>query len=319
MISAKELKLKINIAAEEKTPFLFAIDYEMSKGIFIENPLHQKDILWRVGNHTNSIDPPTKKGTFFEPKPIPFGLYREKFDYVKGQLLRGNSFLVNLTVKTEIDTDHSLGDIFKQSNSKYAICVDDEFVCFSPETFVGVESGKITSNPMKGTISGEIKDAENIILNDYKERAEHYTIVDFIRSDLSRVANKIEVEKLRYIDTLNTSNGDILQVSSLISGKLRSDKLGDILFNLLPAGSISGAPKKSTIKIIEEAEGEPRGYYTGVFGYFDGANLDSAVMIRYIEKDGNKLFFRSGGGVTINSRCEDEYDEVLKKVYLPFC
>ena len=320
MISAKELKIKINIAAERKEPFLFALDYEMSRAIFIENPLSKKeqDILWRVGKYSNNKGSDAAKGSYFNRKPITLEKYRKQFNYVMSQLLKGNSFLANLTIKTEIETDYTLEDIFKLSNSQYALYIKDKLVCFSPETFVRIESGIITSNPMKGTISGDIENAEEIILNDYKESAEHNTIVDFIRSDLSRVSSNIKVERLRYIDRLKTSNGDILQVSSLISGELKEDKLGDIIFKLLPAGSISGAPKKSTVEILRHAEGEPRGFYTGVFGYFDGENLDSAVMIRYIEKEGSKLFFRSGGGVTINSLCIDEYDEAIKKIYLPF-
>ena len=86
---------------------------------------------------------------------------------------------------------------------------------------------------------------------------------------------------------------------------------------MLPAGSISGAPKEATRKIIQEAESEPRGYYTGVCGYYDGNELDSAVIIRYIENDENQYYFRSGGGITAYSDCEEEYKEVLEKIYLP--
>jgi para-aminobenzoate synthetase component 1 len=87
---------------------------------------------------------------------------------------------------------------------------------------------------------------------------------------------------------------------------------------LLPAGSITGAPKPSTMKIIEEAEGYDRGYYTGVMGYFDGENFESAVMIRYIENIDGNLVFKSGGGITVLSNAEHEYQELIDKVYLPF-
>jgi para-aminobenzoate synthetase component 1 len=85
----------------------------------------------------------------------------------------------------------------------------------------------------------------------------------------------------------------------------------------LPAGSVSGAPKRKTLEIIQEAEGEKRGYYTGITGYFDGEKLDSAVMIRYIEQVDDQLYYRSGGGVTTQSVCKNEYDEALAKVYVP--
>ena len=86
---------------------------------------------------------------------------------------------------------------------------------------------------------------------------------------------------------------------------------------MLPAGSISGAPKRSTVNTIRKAEKINRGYYTGVFGYYDGETLDSAVMIRYIENENGNYYFRSGGGITVNSNPEEEYQEVLDKIYLP--
>lgn len=86
---------------------------------------------------------------------------------------------------------------------------------------------------------------------------------------------------------------------------------------MLPAGSISGAPKEETVRIIQQAEQEPRGFYTVVFGYYDGTVLDTAVLIRYIEKEGDKYYYRSGGGITAYSDCKSEYEEVIEKVYLP--
>jgi len=86
---------------------------------------------------------------------------------------------------------------------------------------------------------------------------------------------------------------------------------------MLPAGSITGAPKKKTVEIIQKAEGYDRGYYTGIFGHFDGRDLDSAVAIRFIEKQGEELIFKSGGGITFQSDWKKEYDEMQKKVYVP--
>ena len=93
--------------------------------------------------------------------------------------------------------------------------------------------------------------------------------------------------------------------------------LGELLLSLLPAGSISGAPKEKTCTIIKVAEKKDRRYLTGVFGVFDGKNIDSGVMIRYIEQKNKHLYFRSGGGITALSNEEDEYNELLQKVYLP--
>jgi len=193
-------------------------------------------------------------------------------------------------------------------------------VVFSPETFVTIRGNIITGFPMKGTIDASVKDAEKVLLNDIKEVSEHNTIVDLIRNDLNMVSKKVKVEKFRYIDRIKTHERELLQTSSQISGELSSDwreRVGDILYKILPAGSISGAPKKKTLEIIQEVEGYERGWFTGVFGYFDGFNLESAVIIRYIEKSGDKLTFKSGGGITSFSKCEKEYQELIEKVYVP--
>ena len=94
-------------------------------------------------------------------------------------------------------------------------------------------------------------------------------------------------------------------------------QIGAILASLLPAGSISGAPKEKTVQIIQQAENQPRGYYTGVFGIFDGESLQSAVAIRLIEQTDNGLVFRSGGGITVQSDVQEEYRELIQKVYVP--
>jgi para-aminobenzoate synthetase component I len=174
---------------------------------------------------------------------------------------------------------------------------------------------------MKGTIDAAIENAEEVILSDKKEYAEHCTIVDLIRNDLSMVAKDVFVNKFRYIDKIKTHEKELLQVSSRICGKLGEDyykRIGDIIFSLLPAGSISGAPKKKTIEIIKKVEGYDRGYYTGVFGCFDGTKLDSGVMIRFIEKINGELFYKSGGGITVYSDPKSEYQELIDKVYVPF-
>jgi para-aminobenzoate synthetase component I len=145
-------------------------------------------------------------------------------------------------------------------------------------------------------------------------------IVDLIRNDLSQVAHNVEVTRFRYIDEIKTHHTDLLQVSSEIKGDLDPDykaRLGEIVSNLLPAGSISGAPKTKTVQIIREAENEKRGYYTGVFGYFDGTELNSGVMIRFIEKNEIGYFYRSGGGITTQSDVRMEYQETINKVYVP--
>ena len=198
----------------------------------------------------------------------------------------------------------------------------NSFVCFSPETFVRIKGRRIYSYPMKGTLDASLPDAEKQLMEDEKEAAEHATIVDLIRNDLSRVAEDVRVDKYRYIDVLHTNKGDILQTSSEISGRLPEDyrnHLGEILAAQLPAGSITGAPKAKTMQIIHEAEGYDRGFYTGIMGIYDQDELNSAVMIRFIEEeDEDRKYFKAGGGITSKSDCRKEYEEVIQKIYLPF-
>ena len=104
------------------------------------------------------------------------------------------------------------------------------------------------------------------------------------------------------------------------SGKVKpvfQINIGSLMKTLLPAGSILGAPKPKTLEIILEAETYGRGFYTGVCGYFDGENLDSCVMIRFIQQNGENLTFRSGGGITHLSKLADEYQEMKNKIYVP--
>ena len=145
-------------------------------------------------------------------------------------------------------------------------------------------------------------------------------IVDLLRNDLSIVAKNVKVEKFRYIQKINAGEKELLQVSSHISGELPEnwrEHLGDILAALLPAGSISGAPKKSTLDIIEKTEKYERDFFSGIFAYFDGESLDSGVMIRFIEKKGDGYIYKSGGGITLDSQAELEYEELQDKIYLP--
>src|SRR5690606_39010865 len=125
-----------------------------------------------------------------------------------------------------------------------------------------IKDGSILSFPMRGTINAEISDAEHIILRGEKEIAERNTIVDLLRNDLSGIATDVCVEAFRYIERIKTHEGALLQVSSKIRGKLPADfyqHLGEILMSLLPAGSVSGAPKAKTMDIIRKAENYKRG------------------------------------------------------------
>ena len=324
MLNKDRIIEKMNRLGHDKTPFLFLIDFEQESGYVIEDSFNQSDILFSLNSISNSLSYSpnnNSRNPIIKPYPKSFEEYNNQFEIIKEALMDGDSFLANLTIKTKIDINLSLEEIFFRANSKYKLYIKDKLVSFSPECFVKIKDNKISTYPMKGTIDASIPNAEKVILADYKETCEHNTIVDLMRNDLNIIASNIRVEKFRYIDKLQTSRGDILQVSSEIVGDLDNDyntRLGDIISKLLPAGSISGAPKTSTINIIQSSEKEKRGFYTGIFGFFDGKDLDSAVIIRYIEREKENYYFRSGGGITINSNPQEEYQETINKIYLPF-
>lgn len=311
----------MNQWGRDKVPFLFVVDFEMQHPLLIRlADVKPSEILYRVQDVTNASWTQGSEGIVLEKMPLTEQAYQEKFEKVYDHLAYGDSFLTNLTVKTEVRMDHSLRDVFHLSHARYKLLLEDQFLVFSPEIFVRIKDQKIYSFPMKGTLDASVPDAEETLLADPKEIAEHVTIVDLIRNDLSQVASSVNVTRFRYVEEIRTPSKTLLQVSSEVVGDLPPDyhqHIGDILVRLLPAGSVSGAPKPKTLEIIREVEQERRGFYTGVFGIFDGTNLDSGVMIRFIEKQGDRYFYRSGGGITAQSSAAAEYQEVIDKVYVP--
>lgn len=310
----------MNELGHRREPFVFIIDFEGKKGN-IYNTQNNREILWQMpGKNNLNKKLQQKKPEIWKPQPVSFNKYLAGFNLVQQHIHNGDTYLLNFTQPTPVQCNLNLEEIFAVSSARYKILLKNKFVCFSPETFVKIENSKISSFPMKGTIQANLENSATKIIKDSKETAEHNTIVDLIRNDLSLVAQNVTVEKFRYLERLKTNQQDLWQVSSKITGDLPENyrgNLGDILFKLLPAGSISGAPKRKTVEIIRKAEKYERGFYTGIFGVFDGKNLDSCVLIRFIENIDGQLVYKSGGGITFKSDAKNEYDEMLKKVYVP--
>lgn len=314
---------KLNHYGKNRTPCVFLLDFEMQKPvIFAVSDIDPEVLLYKFSDTTNCTnDKPICKPIRLHKKPVSFSVYQKSFHIVQEHLEQGNSYLVNLTFPTPIKTSYTLKELFDQSEAKYKIWYHDEFICFSPETFIQIKEGMIYTFPMKGTIKNSCPTSYQQILDDQKEYAEHATIVDLLRNDLSQVAQNVQVKRFRFPDYIQTADANFIQISSEITGKLPNnytEHMGTILHKLLPAGSISGAPKVKTLQIIQESEIYTRGFYTGVCGYFDGYELDTGVMIRFIEKTHHGLIFKSGGGITAQSEAEKEYQEMLDKVYFPF-
>jgi para-aminobenzoate synthetase component 1 len=219
-----------------------------------------------------------------------------------------------------VTTPLTLDEIYGVSRALFKLKFQEKFVCFSPERFIAIENNKIITYPMKGTIDASIPHAKELILSDEKELAEHTMIVDLLRNDLNLVSRNVSLEQFRQISEVQTPDKHLYQVSSIISGELEEgwqSRIGNILEQLLPAGSITGTPKKRTVEIIDRIEGYDREWFSGVFGYFDGEKLDSGVMIRFIQKYGDEYIYKSGGGITTLSDEQKEYQEMIDKVYLP--
>lgn len=320
-VTPERLRELMNSYGTSRQPFVWGIDYSSRKGFFLDHPYDADRILWQMGNVGNcsGMCHDTAPGLTIVAPPTP-DEYAAMFARVRGGLMRGDSFLANLTARTRVECDAPLRDVFLASRAPFRLLLSEEFVCFSPEPFVTIDHDLISTYPMKGTIDASLPDAAETLRDNHKELCEHYTIVDLMRNDLNRVADEVEVIRFRYFEEIVTRSGSILQTSSEVSGRLPSRliyRFGDILLPLLPAGSITGAPKPATVSLINSAETSPRGWYTGVFGHFDGRRMVSAVMIRCLQRDTDgQLYFHSGGGITVNSDCEEEYAELLTKIYL---
>ena len=309
---------KLNEWGAKKTPFIFLIDFEKKNSKAWRFEDCAKEFLFDFQGITNlENDLSSPKNLKFKITPPNQIDYTNKYHKVINAIQKGETYLINLTTKGQIETNLSLEDLFNSAKSKYKILLKDHFVSFSPETFIQIKDGVIKTFPMKGTIDATSKNAQQILEDNEKEKAEHATIVDLLRNDLSEFAKKVRVEKYRYYEEIKANNKTVGQMSSEISGELPMDyqsRIGDIIYHLTPAGSISGAPKPKTLELIKEIEQECRGFYTGIAGYFDGNNLDSCVLIRYLEKDGT---YRCGGGVTSKSKLKEEYEELIQKMYVP--
>ena len=313
---------KMDELSDQKVPFFFMVDFLVENVlVYTERELQENSILVDFQNFKIiNLHEAKTKHIHLQSFPESKQEYRKGFDIVQENLKLGNSYLTNYTCKTEIELNLSLEEIFYLSKAKYKVLYKDQFVFFSPETFIEIIDNEIFTHPMKGTIDAAKENAIEVLKNDVKEKAEHYTVVDLLRNDLSMVANEVKVNEFQRIDFLKTNKKNLYAMSSEISGKLKPEfqnKIGSVMKSLLPAGSILGAPKPKTLEIIQEAENYDRGFYTGVCGWFDGKNLDSCVMIRFIEKESGKLYFKSGGGITHLSNFADEYQEMKNKIYVP--
>ncbi len=315
----------INRLGDSNIPFFFLISFNKNRIFVSRLDRLSKEVLFYLDGWTNNSlnfqtnirNKETKISIDIAPS---YEEYLFAFERVQEHIKRGDTYLLNLTFASRIKSNLTLQEIYHLANAPYKLNFLDYFTSFSPEKFITIKDNKIFTYPMKGTIDASLTKAKEKILKDSKEMAEHIMITDLMRNDLNQIARAVKVEDFRYIDKIPAGDKELYQVSSKISGELPNGwqkSLGSILSKITPAGSISGTPKKKTLEIIKEIENYERGFYTGIFGVYRENELRTAVLIRFIEKSLDGLFYKSGGGVTIDSNPRREYEELLSKIYLP--
>lgn len=249
--------------------------------------------------------------------------YSRQIRKIKQYLEQGFSYQVNFTFKIKFDFEGKALDLYldlrRSQPTSYAALIStgqSHIISLSPELFFKIEEGKIVSRPMKGTMSRGLtlrqdKKAKEFLRKSKKIKAENLMIVDLLRNDLGRIAEKVWVPNLFKIEKYRT----LYQMTSTIEAKLKQNlKLKELFSSLFPCGSVTGAPKIKTMEIIKDLEKEPRGVYTGAIGYISPSQEACFnVAIRTIHIKDGKGELGVGGGIVYDSKDESEYSEALLK------
>lgn len=251
--------------------------------------------------------------------------YCEMVEKAKHYIYEGDIFQVVLSNRLEADYEGSLLNAYRvlrtinPSPYMFYFSSDDiEVAGASPETLVKLEDGVLHTFPLAGTKprgknKEEDDELEKILLTDEKERAEHNMLVDLGRNDIGKISKFNSVKVTSYQQILRYSK--IMHICSEVEGELK-DGLDafDAVESLLPAGTLSGAPKIRACQIIDELEKTPRGVYGGALGYVDfNGNLDTCIAIRMAVKKGNKVYVQAGAGIVADSDPKSEYLETYNK------
>ncbi len=251
--------------------------------------------------------------------------YCEMVEKTKRYIREGDIFQGVISRRFEADYHSSLLNAYRilrtTNPSPYMYFIqsgDVQIAGSSPETMVKLEDGRLTTFPVAGTRHrGATREAdlnlEKELLRDEKECAEHNMLVDLARNDIGRIARFGTVEVEEYMQIHRFSK--VMHIASVVSGQIREDADGcDTIAALLPAGTLSGAPKFRACEIIDELEPVARGVYGGAIGYLDfSGNLDVCIAIRTAAKKGNRVYVQAGAGVVADSVPENEYQECANK------
>lgn len=251
--------------------------------------------------------------------------YCTMVERAKTYIKEGDIFQVVLSNRLEADYEGSILNVYRALRTMnpspymfYFSGTDVEVAGASPETLVKLENGDLYTFPLAGTrprgkTDEEDKALEEDLLADPKELAEHNMLVDLGRNDIGKIARFGSVEVIKYHSIERYSH--VMHIGSTVKGRIRDDKDAlDAVDAILPAGTLSGAPKIRACQIINELEGNKRGIYGGAIGYIDfGGNLDTCIAIRLAYKKNGKIYVRSGAGIVYDSVPANEYRECINK------
>lgn len=251
--------------------------------------------------------------------------YYEMVEKTKNYIYEGDIFQGVISRRMEAEYNSSLMNTYRVMRTinpspymYYIKCDDIEIAGVSPETMVKLVNGKLTTFPVAGTRKrGETEEEdlrlETELLADEKELAEHNMLVDLARNDIGRISEYGTVQVEEYMKIHRFSK--VMHIASVVTGKLKEglDSI-DAISAMLPAGTLSGAPKYRACEIIDELEPDARGVYGGAIGYLDlSGNLDVCIAIRTAIKKGNRLYVQAGAGIVADSDPEKEYEECGNK------
>ena len=251
--------------------------------------------------------------------------FTEMIEKAKNYIYEGDIFQVVLSNRLEAEISGSLFDTYRVLRTTnpspymfYFSSDDIEIAGASPETLVKLKDNKLYTFPLAGTrprgkTESEDKRLEEELLLDEKELAEHNMLVDLGRNDIGRIAEIGTVKVDKYMSVEKFSH--VMHIGSTVTGELRSDLDSlSAIDSILPAGTLSGAPKIRACEIINELEDNKRGIYGGAIGYVDlSGNIDTCISIRIAFKRNDKVFIRSGAGIVSDSNPDSEFDECINK------
>ena len=251
--------------------------------------------------------------------------YCSMVEKAKHCIFEGDIFQIVLSNRLEAEYEGSLLNTYRVLRTLnpspymfYFSGTDVEVAGASPETLVKLENGVLHTFPLAGTrprgkTAEEDDRLEKELLADQKELAEHNMLVDLGRNDLGKISRfgTVEVEKYHCIEKYS----HVMHIGSTVRGRIREDRDAlDAVDAVLPAGTLSGAPKLRACQIINDLENNKRGIYGGAIGYIDfTGNLDTCIAIRIAYKKNGKVFVRSGAGIVADSVPENEYQECINK------